>query len=114
MRVLRPVLVLGHRSIIRYRIPACGADASKRLREHPRRLRCFQTRALTPFGIYCLAFGALGVIRFAPMARSGSGPGHEGRHGFAWICGAAAVGTAVCGWPGPRGASPLPRGERKA
>ena len=28
-------------------------------------LRYFQTRTLTPFAIYCLAFGALSVIRFA-------------------------------------------------
>ena len=28
-------------------------------------LRSFRTRALTPFAIYCLAFGAFSVIRFA-------------------------------------------------
>jgi undecaprenyl-diphosphatase len=28
-------------------------------------LRYFQTRTLTPFAIYCLAFGALSIIRFA-------------------------------------------------
>jgi undecaprenyl-diphosphatase len=28
-------------------------------------LRWFQTRTLTPFAIYCLAFGALSIIRFA-------------------------------------------------
>jgi hypothetical protein len=45
-----------------------------------------------------------------PVARSGSGPGHEGRHGVARICGAATIGTAVWGGPpdAPRGASPLP------
>jgi hypothetical protein len=33
-------LVLGHRSIIPYRIPAHGADASKRLRKHSHRTAC--------------------------------------------------------------------------
>ncbi len=28
-------------------------------------LRYFHTRTLTPFAIYCLAFGALSIIRFA-------------------------------------------------
>jgi undecaprenyl-diphosphatase len=28
-------------------------------------LRSFRTRALTPFAIYCLAFGAFSIIRFA-------------------------------------------------
>ncbi len=78
VRVLRSVLVLGHRFIIRCRIPAYGADASKRLRKHPRRLRCFQTRTLTPFAINCLAFGALRVIRFAPWPGPGVGPGMRG------------------------------------
>ena len=27
--------------------------------------RYFQTRTLTPFGIYCLVFGAICIIRFA-------------------------------------------------
>jgi len=27
-------------------------------------VRWFQTRTLTPFAIYCLAFGALSIIRF--------------------------------------------------
>jgi hypothetical protein len=37
-------------------------------------LRCFQTRTLTPFGIYRRAFGALSVTRFAPWRGPGSGP----------------------------------------
>jgi undecaprenyl-diphosphatase len=27
-------------------------------------VRWFQTRTLTPFAIYCLAFGALSILRF--------------------------------------------------
>ena len=84
-------------------------------------LRSFQTRALTPFAIYCLALGhsASSASPYdpgqAPDRDRGSGgrAGHEGgRHGFARIHGgprppAPASAGGPAGAP-RRGAAPLP------
>lgn len=76
-------------------------------------LRSFQTRALTPFAIYCLALGhsASSASPYdpgqAPDRDRGSGgrAGHEGgRHGFARIRVGAATGTCVSARPGWRAA----------